>query len=362
MAKDFYQILGIDRNASDKEISKAFKKKAILYHPDKWTNKSEKEQKEAEEKFKEINEAYSVLSDPKKKQQYDMFGSVDGNTNFNSEFGFDFANMNPEDIFSAFTGFENPFTRHRNTQEFHEKGKSIQMDIPLSIEEIYNGCIKKVKYKRNIRCSVCHGDGGTGKKQCDFCHGSGYISEVTRTGFGFSKITKPCMHCHGTGYIVEHECQSCHGTGLKQQETILELNIPANSQDSQIFSFQGKGSESKDSKGANGDFYAVIKHNYNTKKYRIIEDTLIENVEIPYYDALLGSTIEIELPNKNKRKFIVNPCTKPGTALSSIGDGLFNHLHNRRGTFIIQINYKIPDNLSKEERKLLEKIKINFVN
>jgi len=210
--KGYYKILGVSENATDKEIKAAFRKKSILFHPDKQANKSDKEKKEAEAKFKEVNEAYQVLSDKDKRAQYDRgasfnFENTGGYSGFNGG-NFDFGNFNFDDFgFNSETGFDfrdlfgkhNTYNRASRRQRQAEKGSDIKMVIPITIEELFTGCKKKVKFQRNVRCPNCHGAGGTNKHVCPHCNGTGMVTETRQSPFGFMQTTSACPKCNGKG-------------------------------------------------------------------------------------------------------------------------------------------------------------------
>ena len=218
MNKDLYAILGVSKNASDDEIKKAFRKLSLKYHPDRQGGKSDKEKKEAEEKMKEISAAWTVLSDPEKKRQYDMYGTYDENMfNGNFDFGDIFSHMN--DMFSGFGDFFGRGTnRNRNRNTGPIPGQTLKIQIPVSIDEILKGKIDRdVEYSIDVRCPNCNGEGGTGKKTCSHCHGTGMITETQRTPFGIIQNSHPCQYCHGEGTSLETVCSECHGTGFKRK-------------------------------------------------------------------------------------------------------------------------------------------------
>lgn len=357
--KDFYQILGISKNATEKEIKSAYRKLSLKYHPDRQGGKSESEKKQAEKKMAEINEAYSILSDKDKKLKYDTYGSTD-DQGFGGFSQGGFGNM--DDLFKAmagdFAGFGN-FNTYNNMQA--EPGSSIQMKIPLTIEDVYCGCKKKVKFDRQIRCPNCHGEGGTGVKECQYCHGTGTLVQNTRTRFGFQRIVTPCPYCNATGKTVEHRCQTCHGSGFKTSSNSVMVEFPQGIPNGAGIKYAEQGNESKSINGYNGDFYATAEYAFDNNKYRIEGVDVYENIEINYFDALLGTVIETILPNKQKRKIKVDPCTPPRKILSLIGDGLIDIRSNRKGNYYYVLNYKIPSTLTKEEKKALESIKVSLV-
>ena len=368
-SKGYYKTLGVKEDASQDEIKKSFRKLSIKYHPDKQANKSEKEKKEAEAKFKEINEAYQVLSDETKRRQYDSdssfnFDSGAGGFNFRD---FDWRNGFPgwDDIGNG--GFNDPFSsffggsRQYNRKREPDPGKDIRMTIPVTLEELFTGVTKKVKYERNVRCPVCHGDGGTGKHTCPDCNGTGMKKTKVRSPFGYTESISECQRCGGTGQVVDKKCSHCNGTGFIKEETVLEVKIPAGMYEGYSLQYTGKGSESKDIKGKTGDFYAICKHVYDHDKYMINNYVdVYEKVEIPYYDALLGTEYVLEKPDHKKIKLVIPSCVENGKHLKLAGQGL--KVSNNIGDYYVIIVYKLPEELTEDERNALEVIRYKMKN
>ena len=352
MAKDYYDILQVDRNATQDEIKKSYRKLSIKWHPDKHTNDSEKDKKEAEEKFKAISEAYAVLSDPDKKKQYDMFGTVDESPNmgggpFGNPFfgGFPFGN--------PFGG--DPFGGNFNPGDIIESGSDIKMEIQITLEELYSGVTKKVKYKRKVRCANCHGEGGTNIKKCPHCNGTGRIRDTKRGPFGINISIKNCPHCNGTGKIVTSKCPTCGGTGFTETYETVDVKIPSGIPDGATLLFQGKGNESKNRKGENGTFIAEIKYNIDNERYAIQGLNVLEHIYIPYYEILLGCNYEINIPNGHKIVIKIPACTKEENLKKISGEGLtYNYT---TGDYFICIHYKYPEELSEKEKEHIMFIK-----
>lgn len=355
--KDLYEILGLSKNASDNDIKKAYKKLALKYHPDRQGNKSDKEKKEAEEKFKEISWAYSILSDPEKKQRYDQFGITDDQTQMGG--GFD-----PSDIFKRFMGgfgsmFENddndPFAsffgrgRRESQNRGPQQGQSIRMQIPVSIDEICNGIHRDIEYNIQAKCSKCNGTGGEGVENCPHCHGTGMITEVQRTGFGIIQNSHPCQYCGGTGKTIKHKCNKCNGTGLETKPVKIRVDIPAGFDNGYQQMFYGKGYESKDG-GKNGDLLLEFIYQYDTSKYSVQGNNIYEIIEIPYYDCILGSDKEVTLPNNDKIKIKIPSYSKDNTLIQT------NKRFGRMG-YIYVVKVKMPTYIRDKEKELLEKIK-----
>lgn len=374
-SKGYYKTLGVNENATQDEIKKSFRKLSVKYHPDKQANKSEKEKKEAEAKFKEINEAYQVLSDEDKRRQYDRGGSFDfgggagGNTGGGFDFGgfgdfyFDEFGVNGEgfDFSKLFGGHKNAYNTFKQKPRQPEKGADIKMAIPVSIEEIFTGCSKKVKYYRNVRCPNCHGAGGTNKHTCPECHGSGSVVSTSRSPFGFTQTSKVCPKCGGKGYVVDSKCPTCGGTGFKREETITSIDFGPGMLNGFSKIYPGKGHESQDQKGQTGDFYAICQHNYDTDRYQIVNTVdVYEKVEIPYYDALLGCEYILEKPDHKKIRITIPSCVQNGKHLKLGGEGIPLSSGSRKGDYYLIIVYKIPTKLSWKEQNALETIRIEM--
>ena len=344
--KDYYSILGVDRNASEEQIKSAYRKEALKWHPDRHANDPEDKKKEAEEKFKEIAEAYAILSDPEKKSQYDRFGSVDGMPNMD-DFG-SFGGFG--DIFDIFSGRSR--RRGGGFGEIHEDGATIELRVGLSIEEIYNGGTKDIEYDIETRCGHCGGKGGSGIETCPYCHGTGMITETQRRGPGMIfQSSHPCSHCHGTGQIVKEVCKECGGTGTKKQHKKISINIPKGVSNGQQQKINEAGYESKDPKGRNGDLVITFVYSIDNSKYRINGNTLYELINIPYYDVILGTEKEIILPNKEKIKIKIPKCSKDGTQITVHGKGI------GFGNYIAVVSVTYPTAITSKEEDALEKIR-----
>ena len=343
MAKDYYKILGIDKNATEDEIKKAYRKAAVKWHPDRWTDKSEKERKEAEDKFKEITEANNVLSDPDKRAKYDKFGD-----NWEQAHGFDFD-------FGGFGDIMDDFFGRHHKQRGPYPGQTITMNYYIDIHDIFNGVNKDIEIDVDVRCPSCNGTGGE-SETCSHCHGTGMISRTNKTPFGIISQESPCPYCHGLGRIIKKTCSDCHGSGMKKKTRKIKLNIKPFTQNGYPMKFTGMGYESKDPKGLNGDLIIQVIYNIDSKKYVIQGNNVYEKITVPYYDCILGTTMKVKLPN-NKEKVITIK------SLSNHGDNvvLYNEGING-GQYIFVIEPELPkrtlsSKLSNEEKELLEKIK-----
>lgn len=374
MSKNYYEILGLKKEATEKEIKSAFRKLSLKYHPDKQVGKSDAEKKAAEDKFKEINEAYSVLSDPEKKQKYDTFGSVDGNPGggFGGSWSDLFRGAGGFGGGSQFGGWDDIFrdienarngrrsggrnSGWNNVNEVIEDGGDVRMTIPLTIEDIFNGCTKKVKFNRNTRCPNCHGEGGTGKHVCAYCNGTGLITRLSRNGYMTVQETAPCPHCNGKGTVVDTKCPTCNGTGFKQTSNTVDVVFPAGIPNGMGVVVNGQGHESNNVKGKNGNFIGIAKHMYDEDVYTVRGLDVIQKIYVDYYDLLLGCEYTVELPNKKRHKLNLVSCIQEGKLLRLRNEGIKNG--SQTGDYYLEIHYQMPDKLSEEERKQLINIKV----
>ena len=277
--KNYYDILGVSKDASDKDIKSKYRDLSKKYHPDRQNGKSDKEKQEAENKFKEINEAYSVLSDAEKRKNYDTFGSPDGNpmggfgdmfSGFGDMFNFDFSDL--------FGGGRSHKKSSQRSEQVHP-GESYNINVGLSIEDIYNGIQnKQFEIEVNRRCSSCNGTGGSGAEKCPHCNGTGMKREVKQTAFGRMENMTYCWECNGTGQRVKNKCTKCNGSGFEKYIEKLTLNVPKFARNGQQIMFNGAGSDSKSPKGVRGDVMVTLVHQFDTNRYRIINNDVYEDV------------------------------------------------------------------------------------
>lgn len=362
--KDYYKILNVSKNASQEEIKKSYRALCLSLHPDRQAGKTEAEKKTAEDKFKEVSEAYDTLSDPDKKRKYDIGSSG----------GPDFSDFFRDMGGNPFTGATDPFgwgdifgegrRKRRDPNEVRPedmRGGDIRMNIPLNVEDIVNGCKKKVKYKRHVRCHVCHGVGGENRVTCPYCHGTGYETEVKwRHGMRFeSSVT--CSHCQGKGYKFEKPCTSCNGTGFEIKEETLDIAFqPGIGNNATMYS--QKGNDSRSEKGVAGSFIAVpvIDETKLGNKYDLDGSNIYEKIKVKLSDALLGNEIDLQVPGRPKEKYKLSPNTKPGDHITRYGLGLleedFEYGRNKRGNYVFIVDYDIPSTLSEKQKILLEKL------
>lgn len=342
-----YQTLGVPEEATQDEIKKAYRKLALEYHPDRNSKSG------AEEKFKEISEAYEILGDPKKKSDYDnkrKFGA------FGSMFSGGFDNSwNSTD----------PFANHYSpgggfTQKVDPKGTSLNITLNLTLDDVLKGVQKKIKIKRDRKCTPCSGSGAEGAnsfQSCGTCNGSGYVTINQTRGFVQLNSVKSCHVCEGTGRVILENCLSCFGKGLRPEEDIVEINIPPGASEGMNFVVEGKGNEGKGN-GKSGDLYVKVKETPHPYFVRRGID-LIAAKQITFIDAVLGTNIEVEMPSGEVVKAVVDKGTIPGTVLRFGQKGIPNLGYGGVGDFLVELNVKIPDNLSDEQIDFLEGLKEN---
>jgi len=341
MSKSFYEILGVDKNATQDQIKKAYRKAAIKWHPDKFSKKSEAERKEAEEMFKKIAEANDVLSDPDKRSRYDQFGDNwdkmgDG---WGASTGFDMG-----DIFGNFFG------GHRHQQpRGPEPGATIQTKINVTIEDIFNGDTRTLEVKVNKRCPECKGEGGE-TKTCPHCNGTGMVTDVQRTPFGIIQNSHPCNHCGGTGKTFTKRCSKCNGSGFVQKTETIKINIRPGVQNGEQVKYSGMGYESKDPRGANGDLIVQFIYSIDTNKYIVQGNTVYEKLNVPYYDCIIGKTVKRKLPNGKEVEVTIKPYSKDGDKIPLYGKSI------NGGAYIYIVSIEMPTHISNEEQKLLKEI------
>ena len=358
MAKrDYYEVLGVDRNATADAIKKAYRKKAIQYHPDKCPG-----DKEAEEKFKEAAEAYSVLSDPDKKARYDQFG-FDG-VNGASGGGFNAQGMDMSDIFSMFgdifggSGFGgfSGFGGGSRTQQTRYRGSDLRVKVKLSLQEISTGVTKKFKLKKYVSCTHCNGSGAEGNamETCPECKGTGRVIRTQQSIFGMMRTETACPRCGGEGKIIKNKCSHCNGDGITMGEEVVEVNIPAGVVEGMQLSMRGKGNAGKHN-GVTGDLLIYIEEEKHPQLIRD-ENDLVYSLLLDIPTATLGGVAEIPTIDGAARVNI-EPGTQPGKVLRLRGKGLPAVNGYGRGDIVVNVSIYIPETLSKEEKKSMENFK-----
>jgi molecular chaperone DnaJ len=361
--KDYYETLGVDKNASAEEIKKAYRKTALKYHPDR-----NPDDQKAEDKFKEAAEAYEVLSNTEKKAKYDRFGhqAFDGQGGFG---GGGFSNM--DDIFSnfgdifgnqgggGFDPFESFFGGSRSRgggRSRGVRGSNLRIKVSLTLKDIANGVKKTVKVKKNVPCETCDGLGAKDSSSfhtCNTCGGSGAVRKVTNTFLGQMQTTATCPTCNGEGQTITAKCASCNGNGALYGEETITLDIPAGVIEGMQLSMGGKGNAGQRG-GSAGDLIIAIEEEKDPDLMRD-ENNVIYPLFISFSDAALG--VNIEVPTiEGKAKIKIAPGTQPGKVLRLSGKGLPNVNSYHKGDQLIYVNVWVPKHLNDEEKKTLESL------
>lgn len=350
--RDYYEVLGIDRNASETEIKRAFRQLAKKYHPD-----LNPDNKEAEQKFKEINEAYEVLSDSDKKARYDRFGhaGVDQNGGFGQGFGGFTGGFGDifEDIFDMFGG---GFSSTRKNAP--RKGSDIKYRLDIDFEEAAFGAEKEIEFSRTENCSKCNGTGaepGTNKTKCSKCSGTGEIKYAQNTPFGKIVRVGTCDICHGSGEIIDKPCTTCSGSGKKRKTRKINIKIPAGVDTGSVIPLRGEG-ESGEKGGPSGDLYIYI----NVKPHEIFTregNDIFCEVPISFVQASLGA--EIDIPSlEDEIKHVIPEGTQTGTVFKFKNKGIPNVRGYGRGDQYVKVVVKVPTKLTENQRELLKQFAI----
>ncbi len=351
--RDYYEVLGVAKSASADEIKHAYKKLAIKYHPDKNPGN-----KEAEEKFKEAAEAYEVLSDPKKRAQYDQFGhAMPGGAGGTGGFG-GFSSSNFEDIFSQFGdifggGFGGFGRSSKSSRQGPPRGQDLQIRIALSYKEILAGATKKVRLKRYAPCTECAGRGGSDVKTCPTCHGTGRIQRVTRSFFQMVSESA-CPDCGGLGEVIGKPCSVCHGEGRNLEEETISIKIPVGISEGQYLTLRGEGHAGPRG-GASGDLLVVItekKDDFYTRE----GDDLHCSIDIPVYRLALGGTQRIPTLEGGEISIKIQAGTQPGSVFRLKEQGLPPLNGKSRGNLFVEVNAAIPTDLSSKEKDLYRQL------
>ncbi|MBQ9473978.1 MAG: molecular chaperone DnaJ [Bacteroidales bacterium] len=361
MAKrDYYEVLGVGKNATPEELKKAYRKLALQYHPDR--NPGDKE---AEEKFKEAAEAYDVLSNPDKKARYDQFGhaGLDGN-GFGAGGG-----MNINDIFSQFGDiFGDMFGSGRGFSGFGGfggggqsrgrtvmRGSNLRVKVKLTLEEIDKGVEKKLKVNKYVTCRTCGGSGAKDNSYdtCSHCHGTGVITEVRRTLLGQMQTQSVCPYCSGAGRTIKHKCPDCNGEGIVKSDEVIKVNIPAGVSDGMQLSKSGSGNAGPRG-GVPGDLIIVVEE-LPHDNFERQEENLFYNAFITFPEAALGTTLEVPTLS-GKVKVKIEQGTPSGKVLRLKGKGLPALNSYGRGDLLVCVNVWVPKSVNREEREMLQKL------
>ena len=364
--RDYYEVLGVSKTATDDELKKAYRKLAKKYHPDANPNNKA----EAEAKFKEVNEAYETLSDPQKRKMYDQFGP-EGPQGFNgaggpfgggngyysyTSSGFDgfgdFGDLG--DIFSSFFGGGFGGRTSSRKKNGPRKGADLNLHLDITFEQAFLGVEKEISITRNEECNVCHGTGakpGTSVTKCTMCNGTGQVRQVQNTILGQMQTTRTCSNCHGTGEVIKEPCENCKGKGKVRKQPKIKVKIPAGIDDGQTVVLRGEG-EQGEKGGPKGDLYITVR----LKKHSIFSrkgNNVYCEVPITITQATLGANLEIPMVNGDKETYKIPEGTQTGTKFTIRGKGFKAVSSNSVGDFIFTVKVQTPKRLSKEQRELL---------
>ncbi|MCL1938315.1 MAG: molecular chaperone DnaJ [Candidatus Azobacteroides sp.] len=352
--RDYYEVLGVSKNASAEEIKKAYRKKAIQHHPDKNPGN-----KAAEEKFKEAAEAYEVLSDEDKRSRYDQFGQAGVNGSAGGYGG----GMTMEDIFShfgdifgggfggSFSGFGNGFSS--NGRKTTNRGSDLRVKVKLTLKEIATGVEKKIKVNKYVTCTHCKGTGADGTQAyttCSTCRGQGHVTRVVNSIFGQMQTSSVCPNCQGEGKIITKKCPHCYGEGIVKSDEVVTVRIPAGVEEGMQLSISEKGNAARRG-GVNGDLLVVIEEEAHPELIRDQQD-IIYNLILTFPQAAMGSTVEVPTL-EGKAKIKVEPGTQPGKVLRLKNKGLPSVNRYGTGDLLINIAVYVPENLTKEQKDIL---------
>ena len=354
--RDYYEVLGVSKGASDDEIKKAYRKLAKKYHPD--MNPGDKE---AEAKFKEVNEAYSILSDSEKRARYDQFGHAGVDPNYGAGGpgggfgGFDMGDIDLGDIFGSFFGggfggFGGSASSRRNGPQ---KGESLRASLTISFEEAAFGCEKEINLNRTEECEACHGSGaepGTTAETCPDCRGTGVVRVQQRTGgFAFSS-TAPCSRCRGTGKIIHTPCKACGGSGSVKKTKRVTVSIPAGIDDGQAISLRGQGNAGKNG-GPAGDLIVAV-HVKPHPQFHRDGTTVLYEQPVTFYQAVMGA--ELEIPTIDGMvKYNLPAGTQTGTTFRLRGKGIPELRGRGRGDQYVTVRVQVPTSLNGEQKEAL---------
>ena len=363
--RDYYEVLGVDRSASENDIKIAYRQLAIKYHPDRNPGN-----KEAENKFKEAAEAYEVLHDADKRAQYDQFGFDAPQGGGFGGFG---AEMNMDDIFSAFgdifggrggfgnfSGFGGFGGAQGGAHQRVFRGADLRLKVKLSLQDIASGVTKKFKVREDVTCEKCNGTGaesGSKPETCPTCKGSGVVNRTVKSMFGIMTTQSECPTCHGEGTIIKNKCEACDGSGIVKGEKVIEINIPAGVEEGMVVNVHGKGNAGPHN-GVPGDIQVLVEEEKDEIFVRDKQD-IIYNLLLDFPTAALGGEAEIPTIDNKNIKLKIEPGTQPGKTVRLRGKGLpaIKGYGSGIGDLIVNMSVFVPKTLSKEEHKHIEEMK-----
>lgn len=358
--RDYYEVLDVQKTATADELKKAYRKKAIQYHPDKNPGNSE-----AEEKFKEAAEAYDVLSDPDKRARYDQFGHNMGNMGGSGGFGgFSGGGMSMEDIFShfgdifgggGFGGFGGASGGRQRKKV--NRGSDLRIKVKVTLKDVAHGVEKKLKIPRNVSCTHCSDTGakdGTAYTTCSTCNGTGTVTRVQQTFLGAMQSSSPCPTCNGQGKIIKEKCTYCNGEGLEKKEEVVTINIPAGVYDGMTLSMRGMGNAARQG-GINGDLLIVIEEEKDPDLQRD-ENDLIYNLMLDIPTAIFGGKVDVPTVD-GRARLTIEPGTQPGKVLRLRGKGLPSPDKYGIGDLLVNVMIYIPEKLSEGEKAAFESLR-----
>ena len=359
--RDYYEVLGVSKSATPEEIKKAYRQLALKYHPDR-----NPDDKDAEEKFKEAAEAYSVLSDENKRARYDRYGfaGMNGGSASGGGFGGGFGDFNLNDILNSvfgsgfdfggfnFGGFGGGSSRGGVARQ---RGSNIRVKVKLNLQEIAKGVKKKIKVNKYVACDHCHGSGSENgaTETCPTCHGRGQVVQTVNSFFGAMQTASVCPTCGGTGQIIKNKCKHCQGEGIMKGEEIIDIEIPAGVGNDMQLTVRGKGNAGPRN-GINGDLIVVIEEE-ESKDFERDGNNLIYNLFLTIPEAILGTQAEVPTID-GKVRVKIAPGTQSGKVLRLRGKGLPNINSYGSGDMLVNVNVWIPKKVTREEEKMLEEL------
>ncbi len=355
--KCYYEVLEIEKTTSIDGIKKAYRKLAMKYHPDRNEGK-----KDAEAKFKEVGEAYGVLSDAGKRKQYDMFGhsSWGGNPFGGGWFQTDF---DVGDIFESFFG--GGFSGGGRQRSSSQRGEDLEYIMEIDLKTSIYGEKQEIEFNKKVSCETCDGDGGKNKQTCSECGGNGRVTRTSQTAFGVIQQTVACGACSGSGETFEEVCSDCHGEKRQVKKVTVEIDIPAGIDDGMVIKLTGEGNDGVGTK-ASGDLYVKFSVNLQEKNLERDGTDLHYKVEIDVIEAILGTQKDITLPILGKRTISIDPGTQMGTIIKNSGDGVKFIDRDTKWDLLIHVDIKIPKKLGKKEREFYHQVasekKLNVLN